>query len=312
MASFGKGISVMRRGVGLTRVRGAVARLRGHAAVWLKAFSQQAIDLALRTHTGMQTRIVEGRGLSLSQDDLDELVAALRTVAGKTLPAGSLTYGIFSGDRDRLSRAVVTLIREEATNRPIAFNALSVMPVELDGEPEHVTHLGLVMVDPEGQGQGLPWVLLGLTTLGLVARDRVRPKWISNVTQVPAVAGMVCDTFSDVFTSPHAIAPQSIAHLQLARGIMRNHRAVFGVGDEAGFDEQRFVITDAYTGGSDALKKTYDAASKHRDEQYNAFCVRELDYGRGDDLLSPRPRDPASGERQLPPEAPGGSLAAVV
>ena len=57
---------------------------------------------------------------------------------------------------------------------------------------------------------------------------------------------MVCDTFSDVFPSTHADARQSFAHLQLARGIMREHRAVFGVGGEAGFDEQRFVITDAF------------------------------------------------------------------
>ena len=111
------------------------------------------------------------------------------------------------------------------------------MSVELDGEPEQVTHLGLVMVDPDVQGQGLSWVLYGLTTLVLFARDGLRPKWISNVTQVPAVFGMVCDTFSDVFPSPHAGARQSFAHLQLARGIMREHRAVFGVGGEAGFDE---------------------------------------------------------------------------
>ena len=111
------------------------------------------------------------------------------------------------------------------------------MDVELDGEPEQVTHLGLVMVDPDAQGQGLSWVLYGLTTLVLFARDGLRPKWISNVTQVPAVVGMVCETFSDVFPSPHPDARQSFAHLQLARGIMRDHRAVFGVGDEAGFDE---------------------------------------------------------------------------
>ena len=73
------------------------------------------------------------------------------------------------------------------------------MSVELDGEQQEVTHLGLVMVDPDVQGQGLSWVLYGLTTLVLFARDGLRPKWISNVTQVPAVFGMVCDTFSDVF-----------------------------------------------------------------------------------------------------------------
>ena len=96
---------------------------------------------------------------------------------------------------------------------------------------------------------------------------------------------MVSQTFSDVFPSPHPDARQSFAHLQLARGIMSRHRAVFGVGEDAGFDETRFVITNAYTGGSDALKKTFEAAPKHRDEQYNVFCARELDYARGDDVL---------------------------
>jgi hypothetical protein len=312
MASFGKGISAMRRSAGLARVRSAVGRLSGHAAFWLNAFSQQTIDLTLRTHTGMTTRIVESPGLSLSQQDLDELVADMRIVAGKTLPAGSLTYGIFSGDRDRLSRAIITLISEEATGRPVAFNALSVMDVERDGEPEQVTHLGLVMVDPDAQGQGLSWVLYGLTTLVLFARDGLRPKWISNVTQVPAVFGMVCDTFSDVFPSPQPDARRSFAHLQLARGIMRDHRVVFGVGVEAGFDEGRFVITDAYTGGSDALKKSWDAAPKHRDERYNTFIAAALDYNRGDDVLQLGRIDLAGARRYLQREVPAGSLPALL
>jgi hypothetical protein len=332
MTSFWNGISAMRGG-GLVQISSAAGRLRSYGAFWLKAFSQATIDLTLRTHTGLQTRIVESPGLSLSQEDLDRLVADLRTIAGKTMPAGSLTYGIFSGKRERLARAVVTLIVEEATGRPIAFNALSVMSVELDGEPQAVTHLGLVMVDPDVQGQGLSWVLYGLTTLVLFARDGFRPKWISNVTQVPAVFGMVCDTFSDVFPSPQAkafssevdtgsrqesasnkesSARQSFAHLQLARGIMREHRAVFGVGSEAGFDEARFVITDAYTGGSDALKKTYDAAPKHRDEQYNAFCRRELDYVRGDDVLQLGRVDLAGARRYLQREVPAGSMPALL
>ena len=191
-------------------------------------------------------------------------------------------------------------------------NALSVMDVERDGEPEQVTHLGLVMVDPDAQGQGLSWVLYGLTTLVLFARDGLRPKWISNVTQVPAVFGMVCDTFSNVFPSPLPDARRSFAHLQLARGIMRDHRAVFGVGGEAGFDEGRFVITDAYTGGSDALKKSWDAAPKHRDERYNAFIAAALDYNRGDDVLQLGRIDLAGARRYLQREVPAGSLPALL
>jgi hypothetical protein len=294
------------------QIRSAISQLRGHAAFWLKAFSQPSIDLTLRTHEGLTTRIVESPGRSLSEDELEKLVAQLRVVAGKTLPAGDLTYGIFSGERERLSRAIVTVISEEASGRPIAFNALSVMRLELDGEPTEVTHLGLVMVDPDVQGQGLSWVLYGLTTLVLFIRDGLRPKWISNVTQVPAVCGMVCETFSEVFPAPQSAGRASFAHLQLARGIMRDHRAVFGVGAEAGFDEARFVITDAYTGGSDALKKSFDGAPKHRDEQYNAFCARELDYIRGDDLLQIGRIDLAAARRYLLSEVPTGSMPALL
>jgi hypothetical protein len=294
------------------QIRSAIGRLRGYAAFWWNAFSQSSIDLTLRTHAGLTTRIVESPGLSLSEPELEDLVSQLRIVAGKTLPVGSLTYGIFSGERERLSRAIVTLICEEATGHPIAFNSLSVMDVELNGEPAEVTHLGLVMVDPDVQGQGLSWVLYGLTTLVLFMRDGLRTRWISNVTQVPAAFGMVSETFSDVFPSPRPGACQSFAHLQLARGIMRHHRSVFGVGDEAGFDEARFVITDAYTGGSDALKKSYDVAPKHRDEQYNAFCARELDYVRGDDLLQIGRVDLAGARRYLFSEVPSGSLPALL
>lgn len=310
MASFLSDNSAIRRG--LAQVGSTAGRLRGYAAFWLKALRQPNIDLALRTHSGLVTRIVEAPGLSLSEAELDALVSQLRVVAAKTLPEESLTYGIFSGDRERLSRAIVTLISEEATGRPIAFNALSVMEVALDGEPVEVTHLGLVMVDPDERGQGLSWVLYGLTALVLFVRDGLRPKWISNVTQVPSVVGMVSQTFSDVFPSPHPDARQSFAHLQLARGIMSRHRAVFGVGEEAGFDEARFVITNAYTGGSDALKKTFEVAPKHRDAQYNDWCARELDYARGDDVLQIGRIDLAGARRYIQQDVPAGSMPALL
>src|SRR5262245_1498585 len=156
------------------QIRSAVGMLRSHAAFWLKAFVQPTIDLTLRTHEGLTTRIVESPGRALSEDDLERLVAQLRVVAGKTLPAGDLTYGIFSGERERLSRAIVTVICEEASGRPVAFNALSVLPVELDGQPAEVTHLRLVMVDPHVHGQGLSWVLYGLTTPVLIIRRLLR------------------------------------------------------------------------------------------------------------------------------------------
>ena len=294
------------------RIQATAGKLGHQAGAWLKALAQPTIDITLRTQAGQRTRIVESPGLSLGESELDALVSQLRTVARKTLPAESLTYGVFSGDRERLARAIVTLITDEATGQPIAFNALSSMDVALDGEPTQITHLGLVMVDPDVRGQGLSWVLYGLTALLLFARGGLRPRWVSNVTQVPAVCGMVAETFSDVFPSADPNARRSFAHLQLARGIMRQHRAVFGVGEEAGFDEERFVITNAYTGGSDALKKSFEAAAKHRDDRTNAFCARELDYARGDDLLQLGRIDLPGARRYLARQVPSRSLPALL
>ena len=133
MASISSGNSAIRRAFG--KIRAATRRLGGYGVFWLKALRQPTIDLTLRTHAGLITRIVETPGLSLSETELAELVAQLRVVAARTLPEESLTYGIFSGDRERLARAIVTLVCEESTGRPIAFNALSVMSVELDASP---------------------------------------------------------------------------------------------------------------------------------------------------------------------------------
>lgn len=219
----------------------------------------------------------------MAAEDLAVLRGQLRAVAGKTLPAGDLTYGVFAEGSTRLNQTIITLVTT-TDGTPVAFNALAVMEVDISPRSVEVLHLGLVMVDPAYQQQNLSWVLYGLTCFLIFLRRQMRPIWVSNVTQVPAVVGMVDGMFSDVWPSPKA-GPRKLAHLMIARAIMADHRNVFGVGAEATFDEFDFVIADAYGGGSDALQKTWEAAPKHRDTAYNTFCANGLDYNRGDDFL---------------------------
>lgn len=277
---------------------------------WWSVFFRRQFDVRLRTG-GYQTRIIERPGKWMTPAEIAELSADLRQVASKTLPAGALSYGVFSGDPKRLEQSIITVIYQRADRRPIAFNALAVMDLDLAGKRQEVLHLGLVMVDPEVRSRGLSWILYGLTCVLVFLRNQLRPVWVSNVTQVPAVVGMVSTTFHDVYPRPGPEARRSLRHLLLARQIMRHHRHVFGVGPEAGFDEDRFVITDAYTGGSDDLKKTFDAAPKHRDAQFNDFCARELDYVRGDDLLQIGQLTLQSTMSYLTNDVPRGSLAAL-
>lgn len=216
--------------------------------------------------------------------ELDKLVANLRRVVRASTPAGALDYGITSGDRALLNHAIVTMVTAR-DGTPIAFNALTLLECELRNQPVEVLHLGLVMVDPGYRAKGLSGVLYGLTAFLLFARRRMRPLWISNVTQVPAVFGMVAESFDDVFPSADSSARQHYDHLHLARQIMAQYRHVFGVGSDAAFDETAGIIRNAYTGGSDNLKKSFEKAPKHRVDTYNAMCQRALDYDRGDDFL---------------------------
>lgn len=270
------------------------------------------LDLWVRTGKGRWTRIVAYPGRHLPAAELDGLISDVRTVATKVLPGEQLNYGIFTGDKKRLDDAVLTVVYEGDELKPIAFNALASMDVTLHGKPLEVMHLGLVMVDPEVRSGGLSWVLYGLTCVVLFVRRQLRPLWISNVTQVPAIVGMVSETFSGVFPSPLAGSRQSFEHLLLMRQIMGRHRHVFGVGDDAGYDEERGVITNAYTGGSDGLKKTFEIAPKHRDETYNAFCREMLDYDRGDDVLQLGQIDLESVRRFLTKDVPRSSLPSLV
>lgn len=242
------------------------------------------LDESVSARAGARVRIVERPGRWMPPAALDQLISDLQHIVRAATAAGTLDYGVASGDRARLDDAIVTIVYDRA-GAPIAFNALTLLDCELRGRPMEVLHLGLVMVDPAHRAGGLSGVLYGLTAFLLFARRRLRPLWVSNVTQVPAVFGMVAESFENVYPTSDPSSRQSYDHLHLARQIMARHRQVFGVGADAEHDEARAIIRNAYTGGSDNLKKPFDDATRHRHERHNETCRLALDYDRGDDFL---------------------------
>jgi len=278
---------------------------------FFNAIRQANLNLQFKANGKRQVQILEYPGRWMNEHDLADIQDGLRGVAQKTIPAGDLNYGVFSTESDSLSRSIITLVKNQ-DSQVIAFNALAVMPVELHDRTTDVLHLGLVMVDPDERSKGLSWILYGLTCFLLFVRNGMRPLFISNVTQVPAVVGLVGETFSAVFPTPDKTDNTDFEKLLLARGIMSAHRFVFGVGDEAEFDENSFVIKNAYTGGSDHLKKTFDEAAKHRLDHYNEFCKQQLDYQRGDDLLQIGRIDLAAASNYATRSVPKGSILSVL
>lgn len=269
------------------------------------------INLKLGDKRTQITRVIERPGLWMKPDELQNLLGDLRTVV-ESLQIGSLDYGVVKGEKETLDNAVVTLIYDGKTGRPVAFNALTIMTCSLRGENIPVVHLGLVVVDPNYRARGVAWILYGLTSMLLFMKNRFRPLWISNVTQVPAIIGMVAEGAGYAFPDPTGKNRRTYDHLVLAREIMTRYRHVFGVGCDAWFDEDQFVIRNAYTGGSDHLKKTVANVPKHRKEVYNEFAFRVLDYDRGDDVLQLARLDVPSCYRyvmhQIPRESKFGVL----
>ncbi|HVE86020.1 MAG TPA: hypothetical protein VND93_24355 [Myxococcales bacterium] len=220
----------------------------------------------------------------MSDVDLARLREEVRGVAQAAIP-GDLTYGVFRPERRPYETRLIVIGRHETTGDVVGFNAMPRLDVEVRGKRVQVMHLGLLVIHPQYQRRGFQGLLYGLGAFSLYHRLRERPVWISNVTEVPAVFGAVADRFLDVYPHYAQPRPPPPVHLEIARQIMAHHRHEFGVGQEAGFDEQRFVIQGSYTGGSDALKKSFDSAPRHRKEAVNRFCQEQLDYSRGDDFL---------------------------
>jgi hypothetical protein len=274
---------------------------------FLGALAGKTLSLSFQPSREYRVWIVERPGTSLSPPDLERLQQDCETVVRACLNGQILDYGLFAEDRAAWDHSVITLVIRITDDRPVAFNAMPLLDVVRGGANETVLHLGLVMVDPDERSGGLSWILYGLTCFALFLRQGLRPIWVSSVTQVPAVVGMVAETFSEVFPAQRP-TPQSFSHRHLAHQIMHRHRRAFGVGEDAGYDADRQIILNAYTGGSDNLKKTFAVAAKHRREEYNAFCERELDYGRGDDVLQIGKIDLAAGQRFLSRSVPRSAL----
>ncbi|MEL6343129.1 MAG: hypothetical protein AAFV53_08330 [Myxococcota bacterium] len=228
----------------------------------------------------------ERPGLWMAAEQRMALVEDLRVVAragqrGKAVPE----YGVLTGEQADLETRVITVAYHREHGHPVGFTAMSYLDIPMGDRVESVLHLGLTFIDPDYQRHGLPSLLYGAAGFLLLFKSGLRGFWVSNVTQIPAIVGMFSENYATVYPHYDHQKRQSFTHLMLARQIMRHHRSVFGVGEDAGFDEARQIITDAYTGGSDELKKSWAAVPRHRNDQVNQYCARWLDYDRGDDFL---------------------------
>src|SRR5262245_60247492 len=99
------------------------------------------LDIHIPASRDVTVRIVEHPGLWMGQPACDALLVDMHTIMASTL-TNRLEYGVLSGDPERLRQAIVTILYGKTSSKPIAFNALTVMPLELRGQSIEAIHLG--------------------------------------------------------------------------------------------------------------------------------------------------------------------------
>jgi hypothetical protein len=241
-------------------------------------------EVRVRLRADIDATIYDRPGLWMDDARLGRLQDDVQEVARAAVP-GDLRYGVLLRARAPFENRLIVIGRHIETGDVTGFNALPWLAVRVGGRVVTVMHMGLVIIHPRYQRMGLQGLLYGLGAFNAYHRSKDRPLWISNVTEVPAVFGAVCDQVRDPYPHYARRGPPPPGYRELAQAIADQHRHEFGVGPEARFDGERFVLAGSYTGGSDALKKVFDEAPRYRVDACNDFCRTELDYGRGDDFL---------------------------
>jgi hypothetical protein len=177
----------------------------------LTSLAGNRLDLTFTPSKEYIVAIVERPGQWMEPAKLDALIGDCRDIVGRCLNGQQLDYGLFDPSGVAWKRSVITLVRKRATGQAVAFNAMPLLDVVRAGRDENVLHLGLVMVDPAERSGGLSWILYGLTCFALFLRGGMAPLWITSVTQVPAVVGMVAELFDNVY--PAQNGTQQVARI---------------------------------------------------------------------------------------------------
>ena len=229
--------------------------------------------------------IYECPGLWLSDKKLDALVEDLVEVARKCQGTKDVPiYGVLTGDREDLSKRLITIAYDRKTKEPLGFAAQIYLDLKDKGFKQRILHLGLIFVDKSTRGKNISYLLTVFPNILITIKNGFHDIWVSNVSQVPAVVGLVDQNYRHVYPGIKG-KNQKFFHRKLSSLMIKDHHYSFGVGEDANYNVDKQVIENAYTGGSDNLKKKFSEAPKHRIEGYNDLCERDLDYDRGDDFL---------------------------
>jgi hypothetical protein len=214
--------------------------------------------------------------------EIKTLVTDLKSIVLNSKDKEVPEYGVLLGDREDMKSRLISVVYQKG--KPVAFSAQAHVEFRIGLKVVRVLHLGLVYVDKSIRGSGLTSLTYALPNVLLLLQSGIRSRWVSNVTQVPSIFGLVEDFYTEAYPNTSG-APQTFDHYMIANELVHHHPAVFGVGHDCEYDPKTQIIRNAYTGGSDNLKKSFEETVKSRNEKVNALFRDHLDYSRGDDYI---------------------------
>ncbi|MEO6190400.1 MAG: hypothetical protein ABIO44_08565 [Saprospiraceae bacterium] len=227
-------------------------------------------------------KIWDKPGQWLDKNSLEQIIEDVQAIANTQ---ETLDYGILKNGEEDINDRLITIAYDKNSNSPIGFAAQIYLNVFNGAKCFEVLHLGLVFIAKSFRKKSLLGLLYVLPNVLLLLKRKFRPIWISNVSQVPCVIGVVAQHYKNVYPNPIKYSKQTNVHRLLFKAIMKNHRKVFGTGEDATIDLKKQIILNSYTGGSDNLKKSFNDCAKYRIKKVNEFCNNNLDYNRGDDFM---------------------------
>jgi len=221
------------------------------------------------------------------KEEIDKISSDLFTIAqlaqeGKGLPE----YGVFSSEKSNFSDRNITIIYDRVKKDPVAFSAQLYLKSSANSKKVEVMHTGLSYIIPDQRGKGLLRLLFIYPMVILLIKSGLRPIWVSSLSQVPSVIGVVAESFDKVFPDPWMKNEQSYEQNEIAFQIVNSSKDELAIGGDIVYNRNMQIIENSYSLASTTnLKKDYEETKKHRDVLVNEFCKEHLNYSRGDDFL---------------------------
>lgn len=221
--------------------------------------------------------IFDRPGTWMTEDQLEVLQERLAGVAESRL--GMRPRYSYFVDLKCFHDKLITICSRDGQD--LCFNAMVYLGT-CNGRP--AVHLGSVY-SLEGQ-KGQMQMLYIWSTCYLLIRNGFGKIYITSITHTPRIFGAVQEGYSKVYPCAGADQELESFHLEVRDLLLQSYLREFPLMAPPAVDDA-FVLKGfrRMADGTVLIPDTRVTVPKHRNPEYNAFCLERLDYENGDEIM---------------------------